>query len=569
MQFETELRLRHPGEFSVTVAPDMASAEAVLERETFDVISLDLGLPDAHGLSAVTRLQAEAPHIGFIVLSHSEDPELAIETIKAGAQDYLVKRRAGGTNIAKSLRYAEERKRAEQHLANIAFHDQLTGLANRTLFRQRVAKALANCRRKGDAFAVLVLDMDRFKSVNDALGHDAGDAFLQQVAERLIESTRETDTVARLGGDEFAVLATGIAAPSEVGPIMERILAAIRAPIELSGTRLSPTTSIGAAVYPASGEDSDTLLAAADAAMYVAKKQGRNGYHIHGAELSRQIARKVQLETQLRGAIERREFLLHYQPQISQNGSFVGAEALLRWQPAASEPIAAREFIGVLEDTGLIMDLGPWIIRTACQQLKIWRNEGKRIDRMAINLSGRQLLGRDCVAGLRDAVRSAGVLPRDLELELTESTLLRDTEAIRDVLGELHRDGFRLALDDFGTGYCSVAYLRNFPISTLKVDGSFVEGIAKDSHRRNLVGGIIQLARRLGLEVIAEGVETAAECEVLSEERCGIMQGHLFGAALAPDHCEEGKKPYAARRCHLRWRFCGKPACSDRCDGRA
>jgi diguanylate cyclase (GGDEF)-like protein len=535
MLFETGLRLRHPGEFAVTVAPDMASAEALLRKEEFDVISLDLGLPDAQGLQAVARIQAEAPHIGFIVLSNSEDPELAIETVKAGAQDYLVKRRAGGTNIAKSLRYAEQRKRAEQHLANIAFHDQLTGLANRNLFRQRVAKALANCRRRGDAFAVLLLDMDRFKSVNDALGHDAGDAFLQQVAERLRSATRETDTVARLGGDEFAVLATGIASPSDLGLIVERILAAIRKPIELSGTRLNPTTSIGAALYPISGEDSDTLLAAADAAMYVAKKEGRNGYHIHGAELTRQIAQKLQLENQLRQAIDRREFMLHYQPQISPYGSFVGAEALLRWIPAGGEPVPASEFIGILEDTGLIMDLGPWIVRTACQQLGAWRRTGHRVDRMAINLSARQLLSRDFASQVRDAARSAGLMPKDIELELTESTLIRDTEAMQAVLGELHRDGFRLALDDFGTGYCSVAYLRNFPIDTLKVDGSFVQEIANDKYRRNLVGGLIHLALRLGLEVVAEGVETIDQRDVLCAEHCSIMQGFLFGCALSPE----------------------------------
>lgn len=535
MLFETGLRLRHPGEFVVTVAPDMASAEALLRKETFDVISLDLGLPDAQGLQAVARIQAEAAHIGFIVLSNSEDPELAIETVKAGAQDYLVKRRAGGTNIARSLRYAEQRKRAEQHLANIAFHDQLTGLANRNLFRQRVAKALGNCRRRGDAFAVLLLDMDRFKSVNDALGHDAGDAFLQQIAERLRESTRETDTVARLGGDEFAVLATGIAAPSELGPIIERILAAIREPIELSGTRLNPTTSIGAALYPISGEDSDALLAAADAAMYVAKREGRNGYHLHGAELTRQIAQKLRLENQLRRAIEQREFILHYQPQISPYGAFVGAEALLRWVPEEGQTVPASEFIGILEDTGLIMDLGPWIIRSACQQLGAWRSRGHRVDRMAINLSARQLLSRDFPSQVREAVRSASLLPTDIELELTEATLLRDTEVMRSVLGELHRDGFRLALDDFGTGYCSVAYLRHFPIDTLKVDGSFVQEITSDSYRRDLVGGLIQLALRLGLEVVAEGVETTAQRDVLAAERCSIMQGFLFGKATAPE----------------------------------
>lgn len=533
--FRQALAGESPNEFEVVVAPDMASAEGLLRQGTFDVISLDLGLPDARGLEVLARLQAVAPHIACIVVSNSEDPQLAIATVKTGAQDYLVKRRVDGATLARSLRYAQERKRAEQHLAESAFHDQLTGLANRNLFRQRVAKALTNCRRKGDAFAVLLLDMDRFKSINDGYGHDAGDAFLQKMAERLRESTRETDTVARLGGDEFAVLATGITAPADVGPIIERISSAIRAPVQLAGTRLMPTASIGAAVYPASGEDSDTLLAAADAAMYVAKREGRNGYHVHGAELTRQIARRLSLEAELRGAIERREFLLHYQPQIAPNGGCVGAEALLRWSRATGGTVPAGDFIGVLEETGLILELGPWIVETACRQLESWRNGGARIDRMAINLSGRQLLARDFAPALRRAVEGAGIAPTDIELELTEGTLLRDTAAVRDVLAELHGDGFRIALDDFGTGYCSVAYLEKFRISTLKVDSSFVRGIAADLYRRNLVGGIIQLARRLGLDVVAEGVETAAEREVLAQERCRIMQGHLFARALAPE----------------------------------
>ncbi len=547
--FQNALATSNPNEFEVVVASEMASAEALLRQDTFDVISLDLGLPDAHGLEVLARLQAEAPHIACIVVSNSEDPQLAIATVKAGAQDYLVKRRAEGATLAKSLRYAQERKRAEQHLAESAFHDQLTGLANRNLFRQRVAKALTNCRRKGDAFAVLMLDMDRFKSINDGYGHDAGDVFLQKMAERLRESTRETDTVARLGGDEFAVLATGINAPTDVGPIVERIMNAIRVPVQLAGTRLMPTASIGAAVYPASGEDSDTLLAAADAAMYVAKREGRNGYHVHGAELTRQIAERLSLEAGLRVALERREFSLHYQPQMTPDGACVGAEALLRWTPAIGATVSASEFIKVLEETGLITELGPWIVETACLQLGSWRSGGMRIDRMAINLSARQLLARDFAPGLRRAVARARLVPTDIELELTEGTLLRDTAAVRDVLEELHGDGFRIALDDFGTGYCSVAYLQKFPISTIKVDGSFVRGIDLDEYRRNLVGGIIQLARRLGLDVVAEGVETAAQRDVLAEERCRIMQGDLFAAALAPEQFPSVCAPARATKC--------------------
>lgn len=533
--FETGLRLRHPGEFAVTRVSDMASAETLLRREMFDSMTLDLGLPDVRGLAAVARLHAAAPQIGFIVLSDSEDAELAIQSIQAGAQDYLVKRRASGFQIAKALRHAEERKRVERRLVELALHDQLTGLANRTLFRQCVARALANCRRRGGAFAVLLLDVDRFKAVNDSLGHDAGDAFLQQVAERLRKATRETDTVARFGGDEFAVLATEIAGAVDVGPILERVQVALKEPLELGGTRLIPSASIGAAVYPASGEDSDTLLAAADAAMYVAKSRGRSGHHVHGIELSRQVARRLELERRLRGAIERGEFRLHYQPQVSLSGDLFGAEALLRWSPAPGKAVNAKKFISVLEDTGQLLELGPWIIRTACEQVKAWREQGLNIARIGINLSPRQLLGRDFGKQLRDAVESAGLRPKDLELELTEATFQRQTDSQRRMLAGLHRDGFRLALDDFGTGSCSVAHLENFPIDTLKVGRSFVEQIVRDEHGRNLVGGIIQLARRLGLDVVAEGVETIEQRDLLRAESCPSMQGHLFGRALSAD----------------------------------
>jgi EAL domain-containing protein (putative c-di-GMP-specific phosphodiesterase class I) len=346
---------------------------------------------------------------------------------------------------------------------------------------------------------------------------------------------RETDTVARLGGDEFAVLATPLAHAEDIEPLADRILSELRRPLELAGTRIQPTASIGAAIFPDSGKDSDTLLSAADAAMYVVKESGRNGVHVHGVELKRRVAHRLMLEQQIRQAIELNEFRLFYQPQVSLAEDFLAAEALLRWLPEGAPVVEAHEFVAILEDTGLILELGPWIIETACQQLRDWRRAGHWVDRVAINISARQVISRDFVPRLLRLTRQAELDCSSIELELTESTLLRDTDQIHAVLEELAGHGYRLALDDFGTGYCSLAYLKNFPISTLKLDRSFVQPMATDPHCRNLVGGIIQLAHRLGLPVVAEGVESREQLELLRSDQCGLLQGYLFGAALPPE----------------------------------
>ena len=548
LDFCVNLESNHPGEFAVTVAPDMPTASSLFELQAFDVIALDLELPDLAGLQALGRLQDEVPQVGVVVLAPGDDPQFAIQAIQAGAQDCLVKGQLCTANLGRALRHAEQRKRAERRLASIAFHDPLTGLANRSLFRQRLARAAAFAKRSHSAFAVLVLDMDRFKFINDALGHDCGDAFLQEVAHRLQLATRETDTVARLGGDEFAVLATPMTSAEDIEPLSERILAELRRPIDLAGTRLHPTASIGAAIFPESGRDSDTLLSAADAAMYVVKETGRNGVHVHGIELKRRVAHKLKLEDQVRRAVEQGQFCLHYQPQVSPHTEFLGAEALLRWSPSADLLVEASEFMKVLEDTGLITEIGPWIIETAFRQLRKWRDDGHSVDRIAINISARQVIARDFVSRLRRLTRDAGIHPYDVELELTETTLLRDTDAVHNVLRELAPDGYRLALDDFGTGYCSLAYLKNFPLTTVKIDRSFVQSIATDFRGRNLVGGIIHLANRLGLDVVAEGVETSEQLELLRADACGIMQGYLFGAAMTAEEFTQGAHRWASPR---------------------
>ncbi|MEY2933999.1 MAG: hypothetical protein RL033_4748, partial [Pseudomonadota bacterium] len=498
--FSASLDARHPGEFVTTVASDMVTAAMLVERQAPDVIVLDVEQPNAAALQGIARLQSDAPQVGVVVLTRLDDPEFALQALRAGAQDCVIKGQPS-TDIGRALRHAQERKRAERRLASIAFHDPLTGLANRSLFRQHLARAAAFAKRSHSTFGVLVLDLDRFKFINDSLGHDAGDSYLQEIAHRLEVAVRETDTVARLGGDEFAVLATPLAHAEDIEPLADRILSELRRPVELAGTRIQPTASIGAAIFPDSGKDSDTLLSAADAAMYVVKESGRNGLHVHGVELERRVAHRLKLEEQVRRAVELKEFRLSYQPQVSLDDEYLAAEALLRWVPAGESPVEAREFLRIVEDTGLIIELGPWIIETACQQLRQWREAGHWVDRMAINISSGQVISRDFVTRLHRITRQAGLECGDVELELTESTLLRDTDQIAAVLQELAALGYRLALDNFGIGYCSLAHLKSLPISTLKLHRGLVQPLASDSRCRNLVGGIIQLARRIGLSV--------------------------------------------------------------------
>ncbi len=544
--FETALRLAHPGQFNVLHATTFADAQRLISEERPDVVALDLDLGEMSGLQTVARVQAEAPNLGMVVLSGKEDPGLALRSVQVGAQDYLVKGKVGGATIGKALRYAEERKRVEMRLAELAFHDQLTGLANRTLFRQRIAQATARARRSGAAFGVLLLDLDRFKNVNDALGHDAGDIYLQQVAARLRSATRETDTVARFGGDEFAILAEPVAEPADVERLAQRVLAKLRRPLNVSGVTLEPTASIGAAIYPGSGDDSDSLLSAADAAMYVVKAEGRNGCHVHGIELTQQIARRVDLEDRLRQAVDKCEFELHYQPQVSVDGDFRGAEALLRWLGPEGHHMSACEFVPVLEECGLIVPLGPWILDKACAQLASWRATGVQVNRIAVNISAKQFARPNLPHLIREAVSTHNLGPADLEIELTETAFLNDSDAVASVLRELNEDGFSLALDDFGTGYSSLAHLQAFPINTLKIDRTFVRGVAQDAYRRNLVGGIIHLAQLLGLEVIAEGVEDEQQMRVLCDQGCTILQGHHLGVPVCGE--DFGASMQVARR---------------------
>jgi diguanylate cyclase (GGDEF)-like protein len=529
---KTALRLSAEAQYDVCHVTSLAEARQALCRQTFDVACLDLSLPDAVGVDAVLQLQAEAPDLCLVVVSRLDDESVALSAVQAGAQDYLVKGRVSGATITKSLRYAQERKRAEQRLSELAFHDQLTTLANRTLFRQRVAQAVSRCRTTNGAFAVLLLDMDRFKAINDALGHDAGDAFLMQVASRLQAATRLTDTVARLGGDEFAVLVEPLP-PQGSSLVARRILKDLRAPMDVNGAQLMPTASIGAALYPSSGSDCDSLLAAADAAMYVVKGRGGNSFHQHGVQLSRDLSERLELEQHLRHAIDQSQFELYYQPQVNLRGDWLGAEALLRWERPGHGKVEAAQFLAVLEETGLILELDRWALGTACRQLREWRDLGCQVPKLSVNLSSKQFTAGHLSTELRELMRRWQLLPSDLELELTESALLDQSEAVARQLAGLAHEGYHFALDNFGIGYGALACLRSSAIETVKIDRSIVRDMLHRTATRDLVGGLVSLVRRLGLQVIAEGVETESQRSALEEESCTLMQGYLF-ASPAP-----------------------------------
>jgi len=422
-----------------------------------------------------------------------------------------------------------ELKRNESQLERQANYDGLTGLANRNLFQDRLNQALIFSRRHDCGLAVLFIDLDNFKNINDSLGHDAGDALLIQVASRLTGSVREGDTVARQGGDEFVLLLSEIRAEDNVSAITQKLLKALSAPFDIGGRELHITCSIGIASYPKDGEDNQTLLKNADAAMYRAKELGRNNAQYYAAEMNVRAMERLMLENSLYHALERNEFLLNYQPQVDlRTGEIVGMEALVRWQHPDLGLVSPARFIPVAEDSGLIVPLGEWVLRTACAQNKAWQRAGLKPISVAVNLSARQFRQPNLVEMVAGILSETGLDPTHLDLEVTESLVMQNVEATIVTLGRLKAMGIKLSIDDFGTGYSSLNYLKRFPIHTLKIDQTFVRDITTDPSDAAIAKTIIAMAHELGLMVIAEGVETEEQKSFLRLHRCDEMQGYLF-----------------------------------------
>jgi diguanylate cyclase (GGDEF)-like protein len=423
-------------------------------------------------------------------------------------------------------------ERTQTRLFQLAHYDALTGLPNRLLFLDRLRQAMTQANRSERLVAIMLLDLDRFKAVNDTLGHSLGDRLLTHIAERLTACVREGDTIARLGGDEFTVLIPELRHIQDAASIAQKIVEHLDRPFALNGHEVFITPSIGIAFYPFC-EDIEELLVNADTAMYEAKNLGGNNYQFYTYEMRTASHERLALESALRRALDHNELVLHYQPQLDlASGRIVGAEALIRWQHPELGLIAPADFIPLAEETGLIIPIGEWALHAACAQARAWQNRGLPELRVAVNLSARQFYQKDFVATVTDILAQTGLAARHLELELTESTLMQNTAGTVTALTELHQRGVQIAMDDFGTGYSSLSYLKRFPVDRVKIDRSFVADVITDPDDAAIVSAIIAMTRSLGLRVTAEGVETEAQINFLCEQGCHEIQGYLIGRPL-------------------------------------
>jgi diguanylate cyclase (GGDEF)-like protein/PAS domain S-box-containing protein len=657
-----------PHNTELTHVECMSEAERHLAERVFDIILLDLGLPDAQGLAAVRRAHAAAPHVPLVVLTGLDDDSLAAQALQEGAQDYLIKGQIETRGLLRALRYAIERKIMEEALfvekeraqvtlncigdavictdisGNITFlnlvaekmtgwsrqeaagrpmaevsrildatsrettpnpmemavgqnrtvhlpsncilirrdgfeipiedsvspihsregqvtgavivfrdvsttramelqmthsaqHDFLTGLPNRVLLNDRVNQAIFLAWRHMKKVAVLFLDLDGFKHINDSLGHPIGDKLLQSIAKRLVDCVRGPDTVSRQGGDEFVVLLSEVEQPEGAAITARRMLQAVAEAHSIGQHDLHVTTSIGVSLYPDDGLDAETLIQNADTAMYQAKENGRQSFQFFKRAMNVRAVERQSIEESLRRALERQEFVLHYQPKINlRTGAITGAEALIRWTHPTQGPVAPAQFIPVAEDSGLILPIGQWVLREACKQARAWVDAGLPPATMGVNISSMEFRDDNFLESVFAILKDTGLDPRSLELELTESVLMKRAESAVSVLKTLRARGVQIAVDDFGTGYSSLSYLRKFPIDALKIDQSFVRQITTAADETTIVTAVIGMGRSLKLRVVAEGVETQEELQFLQAHHCDEAQGYYFSRPVLPQH---------------------------------
>jgi diguanylate cyclase (GGDEF)-like protein/PAS domain S-box-containing protein len=535
----------------------------VLTESSQDLISIvDAGGAIRYQSPAVRHLLGYEPAetVGKNVsdLVHPEDLEhskAALRRIIEGRQsiepvEFRLRHRDGswrtfeslGTNrldnphiqgVVFNSRDVTDRKVIQQRIQHLAYHDNLTGLPNRSLLQDRLAHSIARAERTNRKVAVLFIDLDNFKNINDTLGHDVGDELLRQVARRLTECVRAEDTIARQGGDEFIVLLDGLDDGRGASLVAQKILNALRKAFVLSGTDQHVSGSVGIALFPEDGRDAQTLMKNADTAMFHGKTQGKNTYQYFTAQMNVAVKRRMTLESALRRAVMRRDFVLHYQPQIDlDNGEILAVEALVRWKTEDGGTVSPGDFIPLAEETGLINEIGEWVLREGCRQAREWQDMGLPRRRMAINLSARQFADRSFLDMVTRVLAETGLDPACLELEITESQVMRQTEGMIMLLNKLSEMGVQLAIDDFGTGYSSLSYLKRLPIQKLKIDQSFVRDITVDPNDTAIVVAIINMAKSLDLDTIAEGVETAGQLALLRSKGCHVGQGYYFSAPV-------------------------------------
>lgn len=524
----------------VVQAATAADGLRLAAEQQFDAILLDYRLPDLDGIDVLRALRGDDfEGVAVVVLSRYEDETLAERCLEAGAQDFLLKDDVTGRRLSRTVRQARHRfqiedalKRSREQLRQLSERDPLTKLHNRRGFELVLQASIARVQRGEGRLAVLLMDLDDFKGINDTLGHDAGDMLLVEIAQRLGAVVRDGDHLCRLGGDEFVVLMTDFERDEQAMLLADRIVGRLQAPISLGVTEQIITTSIGIATLGASTNDQADLLKFADLAMYQAKKDGGNQRRFYSAALQEAARLRTGIKHDLKNALERSEFKAFYQAQIdASDGRLAGVEALIRWQHPTRGLLTPEEFLSVAEETGQIIEIGKWVLREGCRQLKEWqlRLPGKSSDlTLAVNLSAVQLKQNTLPKTVNDALADCALSARSLELEITESAMILDEGASAETLSLIAEHGITLSLDDFGTGYSSLDYLKYFPISVLKIDRSFLSSVGCNKKNERLLKAIIAFAKTLDMKVVAEGVETHEQVEFCTHHKCDLLQGYYF-----------------------------------------
>ncbi len=530
---------------------------ALLESERPDILLLDLMMPEVSGFDILARMQADPllRYLPVIVLTSASDATTKLKALELGATDFLAKP-VDPSELALRVRNTLAFKEYQDRLA---FSDALTGLPNRAAFLVRLETALRSGRQRNMNSALLYIDVDRFKQINDTLGHNAGDALLRGVAHRLQHSLRESDivgridehesenSVSRIGGDEFVALLPSLVSADDVGSVARRLLKAVAQPFQIGGRELFVTCSVGIAISPEDSSDAEGLLKHADVAMGHAKGQGKNTYAFYNPALNVRALERLTLQSEMHKALERGEFVLYFQPKMDiASGSIIGAEALVRWNHPERGLVGPDMFIGLAEESGLIVALGTWALRETCKYTKAWQWAGFDRLRVSVNVSGVQFRQPDFASVVRAALDAASLGPECLILELTESIIMNDSKEHVEMLRAVRAMGLKLSVDDFGTGYSSLSYLKNFPVDEIKIDRSFVSGLPEEKESAAIVRAILTLASGLGFMVVAEGVETNAQLAFLRVEGCDQYQGYRFSKPVPAAAFEKLLRPAAA-----------------------
>ena len=557
----------------VVQAESGRDALRLLLNNEFAVILLDVKMPEMGGYETAalirTRKQSQSTPIIFVTAYNRVETDM-LEGYSLGAVDYIfapiipeilrakvavfvdlyhktqvIKRYGQELESLVALRTAAltaeiaERRQTQERLHYLAHHDALTDMPNRVLFVERLKQALARAQGRKHVVAVLFIDLDRFKLVNDTLGHEAGDQLLRTVAANLLSCIRDGDAVARFGGDEFAVFLNDVSTFEDVPPLAQKFLDALAAPFNLEGTEFFVTSSIGISLFPSDGSDTQTLMKNADTAMYRAKQQGGNNFQFYKADMNSQSRKQLETNNLLRQALQKDEFVLHYQPQFDlKNGTIVGVEALIHWAPAGLTVVPPEEFIPLLEENGLIVPVGEWVLRTACAEHHRWCQAGSPGIRIAVNASARQLTEGDLLGAIARIIEECPLLPGLLEIEITETLLLQNMPLAIERLKVLASMGVGVAMDDFGTGYSSLGYLRQLPIDVLKIDEIFIRDINHNPADAAIVQAIITMAHSMNMKVVAEGVKSREQAELLRAQGCDFAQGFYFSLPLPGNEIE-------------------------------